>query len=34
MLGILWITVFCFIWLIGFSLLAEIWFYEEEEESL
>lgn len=33
MLGILWITVLCFIWLIGFTLLAEIWFYEEEQES-
>lgn len=24
--------VLAFFWLIGFSLLAEIWFYEEEQE--
>jgi len=33
MLVLLWITVVCFIWLLGLSLLAEIWFYEEEQES-
>lgn len=32
MLVMLWITVVCFIWLMGLSLLAEIWFYEEEGE--
>lgn len=32
MLGIFWLTVFCFVWLMGLSLLAEIWFYEEEQE--
>lgn len=32
MMGLFWFFVFCFIWLMGFSLLAEIWFYEEEQE--
>jgi len=33
MLVLLWIIVVCFIWLLGLSLLAEIWFYEEEQDS-
>lgn len=32
MMGIVWFSVFVFMWLIGLSLLAEVWFYEEEEE--
>jgi hypothetical protein len=33
MMGIFWFSVCCLLWLIGFTLLAEIWFYEEEQES-
>lgn len=32
MMEIVWFSVFLFVWLIGLSLLAEVWFYEEEEE--
>ncbi|BAZ30005.1 hypothetical protein NIES4074_24550 [Cylindrospermum sp. NIES-4074] len=32
MMEIVWFSVFFFVWLIGLSLLAEVWFYEEEEE--
>jgi hypothetical protein len=32
MTGMIWFSVFVFIWLVGLSLLAEVWFYEEEEE--
>jgi hypothetical protein len=32
MMGIVWFSAFVFMWLIGLSLLAEVWFYEEEEE--
>ncbi|AFZ25080.1 hypothetical protein Cylst_2887 [Cylindrospermum stagnale PCC 7417] len=32
MMGMIWFSVLVFIWLIGLSLLAEVWFYEEEEE--
>jgi|GEM_PF-2289394 len=32
MMVIFWVTVICLIWLFGFSLLAETWFYEEEQE--
>jgi hypothetical protein len=32
MTGIILFLVFCFLWLIGLSLLAEVWFYEEEQE--
>jgi hypothetical protein len=32
MMGAFWLLVFCFIWLMGLSLVAEIWFSEEEEQ--
>ncbi len=32
MMTMFWLTVIGFIWLVGLSLLAEIWFYEEEQE--
>ncbi len=32
MTGMLWFAGFCFLWLIGITLLAEIWFFEEEQE--
>jgi hypothetical protein len=32
MMGVFWFSVFGFLWLIGLSLLAEIWFSEEEEQ--
>jgi hypothetical protein len=32
MMGIFWFSVCCFLWLVGLTLLAEVWFYEEEEE--
>jgi hypothetical protein len=32
MTEIIWFSVLAFFWLIGLSLLAEIWFYEEEQE--
>ncbi len=32
MTGIIWFLIFCFLWLIGLTLLAEVWFYEEEQE--
>jgi hypothetical protein len=32
MMGLFWFLVCCFFWLIGLSLLAEIWFSEEEEQ--
>lgn len=32
MTGIFLFSVFCFLWLIGLSLLAEVWFFEEEEQ--
>jgi hypothetical protein len=32
MTGIILFTTFCFLWLIGLTLLAEIWLDEEEEQ--
>jgi hypothetical protein len=32
MMEIIWLLVFCFSWLIGFSLLIEIWLDEEEQQ--
>ncbi len=32
MMGIFWLTVIGIVWLFGFTLLAEMWFYEEEQE--
>jgi hypothetical protein len=32
MMGIFWLTVIGIVWLLGFTLLAEMWFYEEEQE--
>ncbi len=32
MTGIIVVSVLCFLWLIGLTLLAEFWFYEEEQE--
>ncbi|BAZ49990.1 hypothetical protein NIES4103_26030 [Nostoc sp. NIES-4103] len=32
MIGIFWFSIFCFLWLIGLTLLLETWFYEEEQE--
>jgi hypothetical protein len=31
MMGILWLSLFCFLWIIGLALLAELFFYEEEQ---
>jgi hypothetical protein len=32
MTGIILVSTFCLLWLVGFSLLAEAWFFEEEEQ--
>jgi hypothetical protein len=32
MTALYWFLVFCLLWLVGFTLLAEAWFYEEEQE--
>jgi len=32
MMTAFWLLVFGFIWLVGLSLIAEIWFAEEEEQ--
>ncbi|MDM9381794.1 hypothetical protein QUB80_13885 [Chlorogloeopsis sp. ULAP01] len=31
MIGILWLFL-CFLWIIGLALLAELFFYEEEQQ--
>jgi hypothetical protein len=31
-MGIVILVGFCFLWLVGLSLLAEIWFFEEEQQ--
>ncbi|MFQ4142083.1 hypothetical protein U2718_007730 [Chlorogloeopsis sp. ULAP02] len=31
MMGILWLFL-CFLWIIGLALLAELFFYEEEQQ--
>ncbi len=30
-MGIVIFLAFCFLWLIGLTLLAEMWFFEEEQ---
>jgi uncharacterized membrane protein len=32
MMAILWLSLFSFILLIGLTLLAELWFYEQEQQ--
>lgn len=32
MMVMFWVTVILLVWLFGFSLLAEAWFYEEEQD--
>lgn len=32
MTGIILVTTFLLLWLVGFTLLAEAWFFEEEQQ--
>ncbi|BAY13901.1 hypothetical protein NIES2098_70980 [Calothrix sp. NIES-2098] len=32
MMGVMLVSIFCLLWLVGFTLLAEAWFYEEEQQ--
>ncbi|BAY65957.1 hypothetical protein NIES22_60690 [Calothrix brevissima NIES-22] len=32
MTGIILVSIFLLLWLVGFTLLAEVWFFEEEQQ--